>query len=412
MKRKRNPCSAATLAIVGAAFCSMGFTATSGAESDSRESHEKSAVYLISNPGGANSVLAFSRDRATGKLTPKGLYLTGGMGDPSVGGFESHSLVNDDRHLYAVNPGDDTISSFAIHEDGSLRLLNVVPSGGRRPVAVAVHDDLLYVANEGNTPGLPADQQLPGSYSGFRVRHDGSLAPVPGSTILLNKGDSPAEILFNHDGTRLIANRLGGNVIDTFHVTRDGRLDRAAPLENQPGPFGAIFSPVHPNQFFVGLASPDAGQPAPGVAAYHLPHIGAPALINAVTDAPQQDPCWSVITRDGRHLWYSAFIPITLTLYSIAQDGHVSEVSANTPHDDDVGSTDVALDSSERHLYRLRAFPVAGADPRVPRLEVFSTTGKKTDGGLALSQSLSLTADVFSLDLTQAGIMGLVVVDL
>ena len=60
------------------------------------------------------------------------------------------ALASDGEHLYVVNPGSDDISAFAIQRDGSLRLLGRTASQGRRPVSLALHGDLLYVANEGN----------------------------------------------------------------------------------------------------------------------------------------------------------------------------------------------------------------------------------------------------------------------
>ena len=51
-----------------------------------------------------------------------------------------------------------------------------MPPGGVLPVSVAVHDNLVYVANAGNGGS---------NYTGFRLRHDGRLKPVAGSTVAL-----------------------------------------------------------------------------------------------------------------------------------------------------------------------------------------------------------------------------------
>jgi 6-phosphogluconolactonase (cycloisomerase 2 family) len=344
----------------------------------------KSAVYTIVNPDGK----------------------TGGKGDPSVGGFQSHALVAGKGRLYAVNPGDGTVSSLAIHDDGSLQRLCTVSSGGTRPVSLAVCGGLLYVANEGAPPGtMPA---LPANYTGFHINHDGRLAPIAGSTVAIKDGDSPGEILFNHNGKRLIACRLGGNVIDSFDVDEAGRLVNASSIK-QPGPFGAIFHPVRHNSFMVALANPDAGPP--GVVALDLAGKGAPTVINAAINPAQMDPCWLAITQDGRHLWASAFIPMSLTLYSVSPNGSLTEVSQNLPSPGPNGSTDIALDSDDRFLYRLRVFDVAsgGQVPQVPIIEVLQVTGTTAEGGLHLVQALALDYDP---GLSTAGVMGLVVADL
>ncbi len=48
----------------------------------------------------------------------------------------------------------------------------------------------------------------------------------------------------------------------------------------------------------------------------------------------------------------------------------------------------------------------------MPAVEVLQVTGGTTNGGLNLVQQVNLDLSVFSIDLTQAGIMGMAVVDL
>lgn len=367
----------------------------------------RSVVYVVTNPAGPSAVEAFSRDPESGRIAHLGRFETGGKGDPFVGGLSSHAIVGNRRHVYAVNPGDDTISAFAIEKDGSLRLLDKVPSGGRRPASLALHGSLLYAVNQGNVPGSPPDQQLPASYTGFRVRDDGRLDPISGSTVALEKGDSPGEILFNHDGSRLIACRLAGNTLDVFDVTKEGLLARSAPLRGQPGPFGSIFSPADPSLLLVALAGAEAGLPAPGVASYRIGE-GPAQQISVVTDKSLQDPCWLAIAPDGRRLWASSFIPRSLTLYSIDEKGQLTQRDSHVPASGP-GSTDVALDPSARFLYQLRAFDVVlMRDGKiVPEIAVFRLTGDAGSAGLAPVQSLPMPAD-----LDRAGVTGMLVIDL
>ncbi len=371
----------------------------------------RSAVYVVTNLSGSNAVEAFTRDPATGRLAHLGRYETGGQGDHSVAALQSHALAGDRRFLYAVNPGSDSIAAFAVQGDGSLRLLGTVPSGARRPVSLALHNNLLYVANDGNIPPSAPEDQLPGSYAGFRVREDGRLEPIPSSTIPLPRGESPGEILFNHDGSRLIACRLGTSTIDSFHVGPDGVLSRGATLAGQQGAFGAGFSPTHPAQFFVtlkgSLVLADTRPPAPGVASYALTDE-APRRISVVTDPSSLDPCWLAVAPDGRRLWASSFIPRSLTLYAIDDDGRLAKLSAYIPADGP-GSIDVAIDPAGRFLYQLRAFdvPSVGRVPTVPHIAVMEITGDSADGGVRPVQAMPLPAD---LDL--AGVMGILVIDL
>ena len=188
-------------------------------------------------------------------------------------------------------------------------------------------------------------------------------------------------------------------------IERGGHLEREGALRNQPGPFGAIFSPTNHDQLLVTLSGVDVGPPAPGVASFSL--TGAARAISVLTDAALEDPCWLAITPDGRYLWASAFLPRSLTLYSVDKQGHLTQHSSNIS-EGGPGSTDIALDSSGRFLYQLRAFDVvAGADGVItPQIAVLEVTGRTENGGLRPVQLLTLSEDLGS-----AGVMGMLVID-
>jgi 6-phosphogluconolactonase (cycloisomerase 2 family) len=423
----------------GATLCGM-LAATAAARADGRDDRDddhgnnrgggnKSFVYVNDNLDGPNAVESFARDPNTGRLTHLGRTFTGGNGFPFTGGFEQHSLVSDGDFLYAVNPGaqtgapsdDGTISSFRIHKDGSLELLNVVSSRGLRPVSLALHDDLLYVANQGSIPG--SGEGLPGSYSGYHVRKNGSLEPIPGAVYPVPADASPADIVFSPDGSRLVASVLFDNVMDSFNVTKAGLLTNHQQAPAGGGPFGATFVPTQPDVLLVTLAVPELfGPPAPGVGSYRVNRNAHLDLIENNTVEGSRDPCWIDITRDGRLAWTDSFIPRMLILFSVGRDGRVTELSRlvgsddpNTPPDDTqpggkaiIGATDIALSPDNDYLYQLRAFSVPdGAVPVQPRLHVYAVTRDlHHDAGLDFVQEALLPAD-----LSEAGVMGLVVVD-
>src|SRR5262245_13019684 len=135
------------------------------------------AVYTLSNPSGANTVAAYLR-ASTGSLSRLGSFETGGNGI-AVGLGSQGALTFDARtqRFFAVNPGDDTSSMLALDRDGSLDVMDVVASGGKRPVSITVHGDLVYVANQGDIGGAGANPNV----AGFRVADD-ALVPIEGST--------------------------------------------------------------------------------------------------------------------------------------------------------------------------------------------------------------------------------------
>jgi 6-phosphogluconolactonase len=189
----------------------------------------RSFVYTISNPDGANTVAAYERNAETGELTFRATYPTGGMGTGSVIDSQSPLIVNaEGTFLYVVNAGSNNISVMAIGEDGSLELVGApVASRGVAPASLALHGDLLYVANKG-------DGATPPNYTGFRVNADGTLGRIK-RRILLNIGDDPTQVLFNRAGDMLIGLRLGGRAVDCFAVVRhNGRLERVRSTASLP----------------------------------------------------------------------------------------------------------------------------------------------------------------------------------
>src|SRR6266487_914810 len=182
-------------------------------------------VYVNDNTAGTNTIGAFDR-HADGTLTPQ-------AGSP-----------------FAADAGSSQISVLRIKPDGSLRLVShgVVSSGGVLPVSVAIHDGLVYVANSGNGGS---------NYTGFRLRPNGRLQPIAGSTVALPDGSQPGDVLFSGDGAKLAGTRVGTSLIDSFTVGSGGLLTAApgSPFPAQGlGPFGSEFRPANPHQLFVSNA--------------------------------------------------------------------------------------------------------------------------------------------------------------
>lgn len=367
-----------------------------------------SMVYILENKNGPNHVLGLRRDPHTGRISDLHRYATGGDGFFGVATQEQHSVVVDQQSLYAVNPGSNSVSAFAIMPNGALRLLGTAPSGGTDPVSLAVHPDgYLYVANEGG-PTFSGDP-TPGSYSVLRIRQDGSLEPIANSVVTLAQFAHPAEILVSPDGKRLVASQHEGNVIDSFQIAADGRLVSHTSLPNQPGAFGGGFLPGRSDKVVFTLAEESQGPEAPGVASYDLPANGAPIRTDLYTDPQQVDPCWTVFSPDGSRLWTSAALSHTVAEYAVDPAGRFTLLSKEVPPDTDLLlTTDIARDRRAQFLYALRAFDRAtqGGIPRVPHVQVFAIVGGSTNAGLSLVQDLTLPDD-----LDAAGIIGMAVFD-
>lgn len=117
-------------------------------------------------PGNGRGIHWFEVDRATGALTPAGVHEMGTS--PSCLAFNV-----DKTRLYSGNETErvgenesGTVSAFAIENDGSLRLLNSVSSGGKGPAHLSVHPSgqFVLVAN-----------YFGGSVAVLPIQPDGSL---------------------------------------------------------------------------------------------------------------------------------------------------------------------------------------------------------------------------------------------
>src|SRR6266478_131262 len=155
------------------------------------------AVYTMDNATNGNHVLAYRR-AANGTLTPTGVFDTGGLG--SGGGLGSQGAVVLSRGgnwLFACNAGSDEISVFAVKPSG-LVLADKVASGGRHPVSIALHNNLLYVLNAGGAAG---DKD---NVTGF-IFAFGKLLQGPNSTRALSADNSgPEQASFTCDGDTLV----------------------------------------------------------------------------------------------------------------------------------------------------------------------------------------------------------------
>ena len=185
-------------------------------------------VYLDDNTAGTNTISGFDRN-LDGSLTPLpgSPFTAGGAGTGA--GLASQGAIQvsaDGRFLLAVDAGSDQVSVLRIENDGALRLLpnRVAPSDGPTPVSIAVHGNLVYVANAGTVAP---------NYTGFTLNPGGQLEPLANSTVPLPNGSQPGDVLFNSTGTSLVGTRIGTSEIDSFVVGRDGLLT-AAPGSPSP----------------------------------------------------------------------------------------------------------------------------------------------------------------------------------
>jgi 6-phosphogluconolactonase (cycloisomerase 2 family) len=390
LKRGRSGALILGLAATAAVAVPAAASASAGA-STTGASPVIGHVYVDDNTAGTNTIGAFDR-HADGTLTPQpgSPFAAGGAG--SGAGLAEQGAIQitpDGRFVIAVDAGSNQISVLRILGDGSLRLVpgGIVSSGGILPDSVAVHGNLVYAANSGNGGS---------NYTGFQLRPNGRLDPIPGSTVALAANAAPADVLFNGTGTKLAGTEVGTSVIDSFTVGSDGRLTAApdSPFPAQGlGPFGSEFRPTNPDQLFVSNAH-NVGAGTGTISAYADSSNGTLSPVAGSPFADQQTaPCWVEITHDGQFLFAVNTGSGEISRYQIAPDGTLT-LLGSTPvgKTGGVGAVDARLSPDGRYLYvdesrigAVGAFAVNGGNLTELGTSPFALPAGATPAGIAVS---------------------------
>ena len=290
-------------------------------------------VETNSSASDGNAILALRYE--AGSLQPLRLasYPTGGSGskdlqDRGVLDADQQVVVNA-KHtlLFAVNQSSDTIAVFHIATDGSLQPVkgSPFPSGGKAPGSVGVSGDILIVANKAHD-GVRDLETVGPNYTTFRIQDDGSLEPT-GTTVTEPPRSSPTQV-YVAPGGKLVFTTEESGLLRAFALGSNGSLTEAP---NSPQdvptaafPHGERFSPVWP----AGLA---ANPRTPGVLYTGFPNLqsigvytyapnGALSFASHTRDPDAVLPCWSVVSRDGRRLYFANAGSDNLSVWDVGSD--------------------------------------------------------------------------------------------
>jgi 6-phosphogluconolactonase len=335
------------LGVAGSVAAAGSAAATAGDGRGCGHGHRCGYVYVNDNTSGTNTIAGFRRHR-DGSLTPLpgSPFPAGGAGTGSgIGSQGALQQTGDGRYLLAVDAGSNQVSVLKIRSGGGLRLAgSPVSSGGTMPVSIAMHDNLVYVANANGTP----------NFTGFTINSAGALTPLGGSTVTLPSGSLPGDVLFNGTGTVLAGTLVDSSQIVTFKVGAGGLLTPApgSPFAAQAtGPFGSEFRPTNPGQLFVSNAH--AGANLGTVSAFSVAPDGT---LTSIGTSPFPDlqtaPCWVEITRHGRFLFTVNTAVPSISSYAISRGGSLSLLGStvfNFPTG--LGPEDARLSPDGKTLY-------------------------------------------------------------
>lgn len=273
-------------------------------------------VYTMTNNIN-NSIVTFTR-HPNGTLSCHNVYMTNGSGtgvqmvDP-LGSQGSLIISRDGHFLFAVNAGNNTISSFHICQD-RIFLVDVVPSGGIFPNSLASFHNLLYVTNAG-------DSANPSNITGFCVEADGHLSRIYDSIPLSSANAQPGCIIFNHCGEKLIVSEKATNHLSVFRVLNNDSI--SGPVINQSNgnePFGSAV--LRNGILLVSEAATNA------LSSYTVTESGTLNVISGSVPNYQSATCWVSIDPSERYAYTSNAGSGTITEYSVDCRGRLAAIKS------------------------------------------------------------------------------------
>lgn len=305
-------------------------------------------VYTSTNSTAGNQVKVFSR-QADGTLVPAATYNTGGTGSGFTGFSQGAvTLSHDHRTLLVVDGGSNQVSDFAVKADGSLRLRNVVASGGTDPDSVAIHGGLAEVLNaaidsNGNAIGTP-------NVTGFRLTDNGLIPVADGSQPLSSGASLPTDVDISPDGRRVAVTNTLSNTIDTFAVARGGAL---APAVTSPSSdssaraFGEVFT-----RSGLLLVANDGAADNSSLSSYRIASNGALTATQPPVSDGQTAACWIVTDHNG-HAFVVNSVSGTVSIYQVKPSGRVTFLRNTSTGGANPSATDEAISSDGHNLYVL-----------------------------------------------------------
>ena len=329
--------------VLAAALAGLGSTAFAQVD-DEGGSLRHGKLFISTNAPAGNQVLVYTRVTA-GVPTLLGSFNTGGNGTgAALGSQGAVTLSRDGRHLFVVNAGSGTLSTFTF-AGGTMTLTSVVSTQGIAPSSVAEYGGFVYAMNSGGD----------GSVVGFR-NAAGVLAPLADGLRGLSQagGTAPGQVSINGYGDVLVVAERATNRLTSFSIGNDGTLARRT-VTSTPGvtPFGHAFTPN--DTLIVSEAATSS------VTSYRFgdnAKFDAPRAVTSALGNGQGAACWVATSPNGRFAFTSNAATNNVSSYAVARDGRLSLIAGIAG---DNGANSGALDMSvspdgqQLHVFAQRA---------------------------------------------------------
>ncbi len=323
------------------------------------------AADAVSEPDLVNEVVAYSRS-ADGVLQQIGVYETGGLGE-NIRNSGANPLASqdplivskDNRFLFAVNAGSESISSFVINDDFTLTPadLNVPTTGdsnAQNPVSLTIYDNILYVVNTGayfdenGDPAttLPEDRNRSNSsIIGFVVNDDGTLTELENSEVP-GIGANAGSIEFSSNGEFLYVTQRRTNDIFTIPldgtqipvVNDDGEAQFFGLTSITPQPFGTDIYPADTGDILLVSEGNNGVAGLSALSSYRIEESGDLTGIS-LSSGVEGDPlttgftfgCWVefVETPEGDFAYVSNTPDGVITSFAVGDQGGLTRLESS-----------------------------------------------------------------------------------
>jgi 6-phosphogluconolactonase (cycloisomerase 2 family) len=211
--------------------------------------------------------------------------------------------------------------------------VDVTKSGGQQPVSVGLRGDVLIVTNKSDQAPSDTAGDRP-NYTSFRIRKDGNLKLLKGSTVETGPGDSPTQSLISRDGKFLFGDNFlahpipevfpgssqfvppYGSELVSFRIGPNGELTPAMAPLSSPLPDTA-------DQYILGLAAhPTQNIVYTGfvvgnkLGVFTYDNSGKLTFNHAIP-LTGAGICWIVISPDAKRMYATNFATNSVAVFNI-----------------------------------------------------------------------------------------------
>ena len=306
------------------------------------------SVFVMTNDNAKNEILTYQRS-FNGQFILADRAATGGRGsggetDP-LQSQGSLTISGDHSLLFAVNSASGSVSSFHIL-NGIPVFIDKESSGGAFPVAVAEHNDIVYVLNAGGNGAVVA----------FKADGLGRLHEIQNSSAFLTGLNSGAsDISVSPNGRWLVVIEKASNSIDVFPINPDGTLGTVVNNHSvTPGVFATSFTST--GQLVISENQP-VGTDVSSISSYAINSNGTLTAITQSLRTFGDGNCWNVISPNGKWVYVDNAGTFTVAGFSIGTNGALAPIAGTilSTLPDGVTNLDMTISGDGKYLFNLQS---------------------------------------------------------